>query len=132
MLHINQNVIDALIQHAIKDAPIEACGYLAEKNGTIAVHFPLRNVDASADHFSLDPKEQFDSVRAIRSEGMKLVAVYHSHPASPARPSQEDIKLAFDPNLSYVIVSLDGGQPVVKSFRIQKGNVEEEVFVIEQ
>ena len=130
MLQIKQHVLDALIEHAKKDAPIEACGYLAEKNGVIETHHRLTNVDAAAEHFSLDPAEQFDSVRMIRSHGMKLKAVYHSHPATPARPSQEDIRLASDPNLSYVIVSLEGGLTTIKSFRISKGAVEQEEIAI--
>jgi proteasome lid subunit RPN8/RPN11 len=131
MLQIRAQVIEFLINHAMKNAPVEACGYLAERNGVIESHFPLTNVDASPEHFSLDPKEQFSAVRAIRSQGMKLIAVYHSHPASPARPSAEDLRLAVDPALSYVIVSLNGGKPVVKSFRIAAGvPAEEEIATL--
>jgi proteasome lid subunit RPN8/RPN11 len=129
MLNIQRRVIDSLIEHARKDAPIEACGYLAEKDGIVVMSLALTNVDASKEHFSLDPKEQFDAVREIRSRGLRLRAVYHSHPASPARPSEEDIRLAFDPSLSYVIVSLDKGT-VIKSFGIRVGKVEEEEIVI--
>jgi proteasome lid subunit RPN8/RPN11 len=129
MLNIQQRVIDSLIEHARKDAPIEACGYLAEKDGFVVMSLALTNVDASKEHFSLDPKEQFDAVREIRSRGLRLRAVYHSHPASPARPSEEDIRLAFDPNLSYVIVSLDK-VTVIKSFGIRMGKVEEEEIII--
>jgi proteasome lid subunit RPN8/RPN11 len=54
------------------------------------------------------------------------LANYHSHPETPARPSDEDIRLVYDPNISYVIVSLAAGQTDVKSFRIQNGVVEKE------
>ncbi len=127
MLQIKQEVIDSIVKHALKDAPLEACGYLAEKDGVVELSLPLTNIDASSDHFSFDPEEQFESVRKVRSQGMKLRAVYHSHPDSPARPSEEDIRLAFDPQLSYVIISLKQGT-CIKSFRIKQGSVEEEAI----
>jgi proteasome lid subunit RPN8/RPN11 len=130
MLFITKEIIDTLIEHAHINAPIEACGYLASRGDTIIELLPLTNVDAAAEHFSLDPKEQFNALRRIRSEGNKLKAVYHSHPASPARPSLEDIRLAFDPDISYVIVSLFESKPVVKSFLIKQGVVTEEDVIV--
>jgi proteasome lid subunit RPN8/RPN11 len=49
--------------------------------------------------------------------------VYHSHPASPARPSQEDIRLAFDPSINYIIVSLVSPEPDLRAFLIRNGIV---------
>jgi len=126
VLKIKQNVIDKIIAHAKQDAPIEACGYLADKDGIIVKHFQLTNTDASKEQFSLDPREQFAAIRKMREEGLSVCAVYHSHPVSPARPSEEDIKLAYDPNLSYVIISLADGLENIRSFRIRKGEVSEE------
>lgn len=128
-MKMTQQVFNELIAHALKEAPIEACGYLAEKDDVVSMSLPLTNIDAAADHFSMDPKEQFESIRRIRIDGMKLCAVYHSHPATLARPSPEDIRLAFDPNLSYVIVSLLDGR-TVKSFRIKNGVVYPEEITI--
>ena len=58
-ISINQQVIDAVIDHAKREMPFEACGYLAAKNGTIIKHYELTNLDKSNEHFSMDPKEQF-------------------------------------------------------------------------
>lgn len=129
-MNITKSVIEDLVQHACSEVPIEACGYLAEKDGVIVSAIRLRNVDASPEHFSFEPAEQFAAVRQMRSSGMRLKAVYHSHPATPARPSQEDIRLANDPSLSYVIVSLAAPDPDVKSFRIREGKVEVETLKI--
>jgi proteasome lid subunit RPN8/RPN11 len=126
MLTIEKAVVEAMVAQAKREAPLEACGYLGERDGTIVEAYPMRNADASEEHFSFDPAEQFDVVRRIRACGHKPVAVYHSHPATPARPSEEDKRLAFDPTTSYVILSIAGGDPVVRSFRIRKGQVEEE------
>lgn len=120
-MNIKLSVIKRLIQHAQSDAPVEACGYLAENDEIVIAAFPMKNVDASSEHFSFEPGEQFAAVRQMRAAGLRLRAVYHSHPATPARPSPEDIRLANDPSLSYVIVSLAGPQPDVKSFRIRDG-----------
>jgi proteasome lid subunit RPN8/RPN11 len=130
MLKIKQNIIDRIVEHGRSEAPLEACGYLAEKDGMICKHFELTNLDKSSEHFSMDPAEQFAAARECRNQGLKIRAVYHSHPETPARPSNEDIKLAYDPSLSYVIVSLAGTDPSTKSFIIQKGVVEPEPLEI--
>jgi len=70
------------------------------------------------------------NINECRNQGLKIRAVYHSHPETPARPSNEDIKLAYDPSLSYVIVSLAGTDPSTKSFIIQEGVVEPEPLEI--
>jgi len=123
MLKLLQATLDEIIAHARADAPNEACGYLSEKDGVACRAIRLTNVDASPEHFRLDPKEQFTALRKTRDEGSRLRAVYHSHTSSPARPSREDIRLAFDPSLSYVIVSLVGPEPVAKSYTIRNGAV---------
>jgi proteasome lid subunit RPN8/RPN11 len=66
----------------------------------------------------------------VRSKKMEILAVYHSHPATPARPSGEDIALAHDPDVSYVIISLAGSREDIRSFRIVDGIVEHEVIVV--
>jgi proteasome lid subunit RPN8/RPN11 len=128
---MNQDVFDALLHHARKEAPLEACGYLAEKEGLVIKNYELTNMDKSAVHFSFDPKEQFECAREIRSKGQKLRAVYHSHPATPARMSGEDIKLAVDPALSYVIISLLENE--IKSFIKQKSSLKpEEISLLKE
>ena len=129
-MKIKKDVFDKIIAHAKKDAPVEACGYLAAKDGVVLRHYELTNRDKSHEHFSFDPREQFAAVRDARANGCVVSAVYHSHPASPARPSAEDIKLARDPQASYVIVSLINKTPEVKSFRIMDAKVETEVLEV--
>lgn len=120
MLRIFQNIIDEIVSHARSAAPLEACGYLAEKDGVVCKYIAMKNVDASPVHYSMDPAQQFDTVRRCRAEGLTIRAVYHSHPHSGAYPSAEDLRLAYDPALSYVIVSLSESGPAINSFVINK------------
>ena len=53
----------------------------------------------------------------------KIIANYHSHPSSPARPSDEDIRLAYDRHIVYIIVSLALPKPDIKAFSIEDGMV---------
>jgi proteasome lid subunit RPN8/RPN11 len=115
-----------IIDQARLGLPEEICGYLAGTGSDVLKRFPLENIDHSHEHFSFDPSEQFQVVRQVRSEGLMILANYHSHPETPARPSKEDIRLAFDPNISYVIVSLANEIPDLKSFRISNGEVDKE------
>jgi [CysO sulfur-carrier protein]-S-L-cysteine hydrolase len=130
IVRIRAAVVESIVAQACEAAPVEACGYLADCDGTVVAHYPLSNTDASGEHFAMDPAEQFAAVRQMRGAGQMPAAVYHSHPASPARPSAEDIRLAYDPQISYVIISLAGQAPDVKSFRIRDGLVEPEPIEI--
>ncbi len=125
-MKIKKDILNKIIEHARKDAPVEACGYLAFKDCVVIKHYELRNVDRSHEHFLFDVNEQFMVDRNARAEGFQLCASYHSHPVTPARPSKEDIKLAYDPNMSYVIVSLAKPEPEVKSFKIKNSIVTHE------
>ncbi|WP_298270072.1 M67 family metallopeptidase [Geobacter sp.] len=130
MLTIPRAIHDDLIAHARADFPIEACGILGGTDGAASAIFRMANTDRSNEHFMMDPKEQFAVVKELRNRGLAMLAIYHSHPESPARPSEEDIRLALTPGVSYVIVSLAGAEPDVKSFRIAGGVVEPEPIEI--
>jgi proteasome lid subunit RPN8/RPN11 len=125
IIEFKQSDYDALVQHAKRELPNEACGLLA---GTCAgvnlqvqkVYF-LTNTDHSPEHFSLAPAEQLQALKDARQNNWALLGNWHSHPSSPARPSQEDIRLAFDPKLCYLILSLAAETPVLKAFHIEAG-----------
>ena len=126
-MKIPLNIIDELIAQARQDAPNETCGYLlGTENGyseaEVTEHYWMENIDHSPEHFSFSPKEQFAALRYAREKGLKILANWHSHPASPSRPSQEDLRLANDPTIRYVILSLHEGVHL-NSFKILNGEV---------
>ncbi|HEY3491192.1 MAG TPA: M67 family metallopeptidase [Candidatus Deferrimicrobiaceae bacterium] len=124
MLRIPADILDAIIAHAQEGFPHEVCGILGGSEGDVSTIHRMTNTDASAEHFSMDPREQFAVVKALRAEGITMQAIYHSHPETPARPSEEDIQLALTPGVWHVIVSLTDPQaPVVRAFRIAEGKV---------
>jgi proteasome lid subunit RPN8/RPN11 len=118
MIQIPQHIVDGIIEQAYNELPNEACGLLTGADGIVQKQYALTNIDQSPEHFSFDPKEQFDVLKDARNSGMKIIANYHSHPATPARPSEEDIRLAFDPRIIYIIVSLAEEKPVLKAFSL--------------
>ena len=121
---IPKNIIDELIIQAEKDAPDESCGYLlGTADGNVTENYWMENIEHSSEHFSFAPKDQFAALRYARSKELKILANWHSHPASPSRPSQEDLRLANDPTIRYAILSLLEGQPKLNSFKILNGEV---------
>ena len=123
-IEIPEHVLDAMIAQARAEAPVEACGILAGTGARVEKLYTMTNADGSSDHFMMLPEEQFAVVKKMRSAGLKMLAIYHSHPQTPARPSQEDIRLALTPDVTHVILSLqDTARPVVKGFRIDSGRV---------
>ena len=105
-IEIARAILEEIDAQARAEAPNEACGYLAGSSGAARLAIRLTNVDASPEHYSMSPKEQFAALKRAREEGLELLAVYHSHPATPARMSAEDIRLANDPRMTYLIYSL--------------------------
>lgn len=123
-LKLPRSLYDELITHAKTGFPLEVCGILGGEGDRIERLWRMTNSDASNEHFSMLPKEQFAIAKELRGVGLEMLAVYHSHPESPARPSVEDIRLAHTPGISHVIVSLlNPEEPVLKSFKIADGIV---------
>ena len=124
---IPQHIIDELIDQAKKDAPNESCGYLlgtsTDEGDIVTENYWMENIDHSSEPFSFAPTDQFAALRYARSNGLKILANWHSHPASPSRPSQEDLRLANDPTIRYAILSLLDGEPKLNSFKILNGEV---------
>ena len=118
-LEIPSDIFERMLEQARAEAPIEACGILAGRDGRVEKLYTMRNADQSRYHCMMEPKEQFAVVKDIRAAGLKMLAVYHSHPETPARPSEEDIRLALMPDVVYVIISLrNADAPTVKGFII--------------
>ena len=118
IIRMKYTLLDEIARYATGHLPEEACGLIAGSED--------ENVDHAEDHFTLDPKEQLSAIKDMRANGLKPLGNWHSHPSSPSRPSQEDIKLAFDSNASYMIISFMAEKPVLNSFHIENGQVEKE------
>jgi anaerobic sulfite reductase subunit C len=129
-MKISKEIVETIFAQGRREAPNEACGYLAGNDGTVVKAVALTNVDHSPEHFALDPKEQFAAVRQLRGEGLAIVGVYHTHPETPARPSAEDIRLACDPGTIYVIASLQQGGRDIRAFHIRQGLVTHEALEV--
>jgi len=125
-LEIPTKIYKQMLAHSRALAPIEACGILAGSNGKVEKLYNMTNADNSKTHFMMKPKEQFATVKDIRSAGLEMLAIYHSHPETPARLSAEDIRLALTPNVTYVILSLQSTNgSAIKGFQISGTNITE-------
>lgn len=140
MLTISTAVRDAIVAHAKRDHPDEACGIVAGPEGS---DLPLRvvemvNAAGSPTFYEFDSTELLALYKEMWSNDEEPVIIYHSHTATEAYPSRTDIGLASEPNAHYVLVSTrehgnDEGEVELRSFRIVDGVVtEEEVTVVEQ
>lgn len=124
-----------MLEHAKKLVPEEACGLIAGKvegkDRIVEKVYLLENIDHSSEHFSLNMQEHLEAVKDMRKLGLVPLGNWHSHPESPSRPSQEDKRLAYDKNASYMILSLmNAEQPVLNSFHIEGDEVTKENLII--
>lgn len=123
MLKLRKDLYDKMLKHCEDGLPNESCGLIAgTADGdvkTVEKVYLLTNIDASREHFSMDPKEQLAAVKDARAAGLAMLGNFHSHPESPSRPSEEDKRLAYDSTAEYLILSLmEPGNPVLKAFGV--------------
>jgi proteasome lid subunit RPN8/RPN11 len=130
-MRVPKQIHDELLAHAREEAPNECCGLIGGNDSEAKTVYRARNAEASPLRYNLDPQDQFRIMTEMDEKGEELSAIYHSHTASPAYPSQTDINLAAYPDALYLIVSLAEGEKDLRGFSITDGEVTEVDLAVE-
>jgi proteasome lid subunit RPN8/RPN11 len=133
VLRIDRASYEAIVAHARRDHPDEACGVIAGPLGSDRPDrfIPIENAERSPTFYRFDPMEQLRVWREMDDRDEEPVVIYHSHTATEAYPSRTDVSLAAEPGAHYVLASTR--KPDVtefRSFRIVDGVVTEEAVEI--
>lgn len=133
MLRIRADLVEAIVAHARRDHPDEACGVIAGPvdSGEPQRFVPMVNAARSPTFYEFDSMDLLRLYRELDDRDESVVVVYHSHTATPAYPSRTDIALAAEPEAHYLLVSTRetgnaDGPYELRSFRIVDGTVTEE------
>jgi proteasome lid subunit RPN8/RPN11 len=133
-IRLRREHVDAMIAHALEDAPVECCGVLASKDGFVASVNRARNLEASPYRFKIDPLEYAKLERRLDDAGEAPTGFYHSHTGSDPVPSPTDVRMmgAFfgPPYVHFVIGVKDREKPEVRCWYIQDGDKIEQKFEI--
>ena len=135
VLTIDSAIVDAIVAHARRDHPDEACGVVA---GPIGSDLPTRlipmdNAARSMTFYEFDSMEQLRVWREMDDRDEEPVVIYHSHTATEAYPSRTDVSYAGEPGAHYLLVSTrESDSEEIRSFRIVDGVVtEEEINIVD-
>ena len=129
MLTLDRAIYDAIVAHARRDHPDEACGVVAGPAGSDQpVRFiPMLNAARSPTFYEFDSTDLLKLYREMDDRDEEPVVIYHSHTATEAYPSRTDITYANEPGAHYVLVSTRDDESVeFRSYRIVDGVVTEE------
>ena len=136
VLTIDQATYDAIVAHAKRDHPDEACGIVAGPEGSDRAERFIEMVNAagSPTFYEFDSTDLLQLYKEMDARDEEPVVVYHSHTATEAYPSRTDISYASEPDTHYVLVSTrDPDEHELRSYRIVDGVVTEEpVKIVEQ
>src|SRR3954468_8520901 len=129
VLTLDAAILAAIVAHARRDHPDEACGIVAGPAGSDRPerHVPMENAARSMTFYEFDSKEQLRLGGEMDDADEEPVVVYHSHTATEAYPSRTDVSFAGEPGAHYLLVSTrEPDSEETRSFRIVDGVVTEE------
>lgn len=116
---------DQMVEHCVREAPLECCGLLGGVGPRVSSFHPLRNALASETRYDADPKDLIAAVQDLRARGAEILAIYHSHPRWAAVPSKADLRENHYGDVPRIIVSLLGETPEVRAWRLDPDSYEE-------
>lgn len=111
-LTLPRPLVNTLLAQAQTSPDHEICGLIGrtiiDDTMPATEAYPIDNIAAEPAHrYEMDPAQQIDALRTMRDHQQELYCIYHSHPASPARPSAIDMREAQYPDCIYLIISLN-------------------------
>jgi len=116
-LQLPRAIYEAMLQEARGAPREEVCGLLGGRGDTAGRYYPVRNIAADPRcEFLMEPGAQIDAMRAMRERGESLLAIFHSHPDSPAAPSALDLARAAYPDTIYLIAATAGKEPAMNAY----------------
>ena len=122
MVRVQLQVINAMVEHAVREEPLESCGLLTRRDEVIDGIQPCSNERRSPVRFDISPRELLDFFRRLREEDTHFAGIYHSHPQTSPVPSQTDIDNFHYPGVSYWIISLASDEPTAACFEWSGGD----------
>lgn len=127
-MQLRRDLVEAIVAHARRDHPDEACGVIAGPAGSDRAErfIPMVNAARSPTFYEFDSTDLLKLYRELEANDEVPVVIYHSHTATEAYPSRTDISLAAEPDAHYVLVSTREPEDELRSFRIVDGVVTEE------
>jgi [CysO sulfur-carrier protein]-S-L-cysteine hydrolase len=132
VLQLSREHFDAMVAHARRDHPDEACGVITGRDGVPERFLAMTNAARSPTFYEFDSAELLALYQEMEERDEEPLVIYHSHTATEAYPSRTDITYANEPGAHYVLVSTrDPEQVEVRSFRIVEGTVEEEPVTVD-
>jgi proteasome lid subunit RPN8/RPN11 len=125
-LQVPRRLYEEMIAQAVAELPNECCGLLAgTPEGRVTHRYALVNAAASPVEYLSEPRSMFEAVRAMRSHGIDIVAVYHSHPSSEALPSRTDKERTYSPEIVNLIISLKSDVSDVRGWLLNESDARE-------
>ena len=107
-LVLPRKLVTRILLHVLQHEDTESCGLISKSGNDPAHYYAVNNIAPEPSiRFEMDPKQQIAAMKHMRSHGEELLAIVHSHPASPPVPSATDIRECGYPNAYYIIVSLN-------------------------
>jgi len=94
VLNLPRTTWQAMRRHVRRNAPLEACGLLAGRDGRVELVMGIPNSARSPVRYRMEPRAQWRAFNKIEQAGLELLGIYHSHPDGPESPSATDIQEA--------------------------------------
>lgn len=130
-ISITINQYNQMLNHVSQCLPEEGCGLIGGNEDRAMVVFPVENELHSPVRFQMNPQEQLHAMQQMDGDGMAMIAIYHSHPNGPERPSITDLQEMRYPGTIYLIWSKTREEWKLRVFKIQTEQaVEIELLVI--
>jgi [CysO sulfur-carrier protein]-S-L-cysteine hydrolase len=126
---IVQPVLDEVLAHAREDAPRECCGVLIGSGERVVQSVRARNLADGTTRFLIDPRDHINAIRDARSRQLDVIGFYHSHPRSPAYPSETDIAESGYAGAVHLIVGVTAAGQEARLFAIEGSTVTERPLI---
>ena len=124
-LEVPRDLVESMLNHCIRESPLECCGLLGGVAPRVSSFHPLRNQAQSESRYDAEPSDLFAAVVAMRERGADILAIYHSHPRWQAIPSRTDLAENYYGAVPRIIVSLLSDPPDVRVWRLEQDSYHE-------